>query len=119
MCQHHIFSQGDDYSNDDGDIDGNNSATMFMRIMVVRIMTTMYMHDVVVTMMEVIMLLMMMVMMVMIIEDDEVSPAYFQITSYGGKLTYTLGYEIPQGSSLPVLTTKPDIVIEVSSYDLD
>lgn len=43
VCQHHIFSQGDDYSNDDGDIDGNNSATMFMRIMVVRIMTTMYM----------------------------------------------------------------------------
>lgn len=43
VCQHHIFSQGDDYSNDDGDIDGNNSATMFMRIMVVRIMTTVYM----------------------------------------------------------------------------
>lgn len=62
---------------------------------------------------------MLLMMMVMIVEDDEVSPAYFQITSYGGKLTYTLGYEIPQGSSLPVLTTKPDIVIEVSSYDLD
>ena len=63
------------------------------------------------------MLLMMMVMIKN--NDDEVSPAYFQITLYGGKLTYTLGYEIPQGSSLPVLTTKPDIVIEVSSYDLD
>lgn len=43
VCQQHISDQGDDYSNDDGDVDGNNSATMFMRIMVVMIMTTMYM----------------------------------------------------------------------------
>ena len=26
VCQHHIFSQGVDYSSDDGDVDGNNSA---------------------------------------------------------------------------------------------
>lgn len=43
VCQHHNFSQGDDYSNDDGDVDGNNRATMFMRIIMVMIMTTMYM----------------------------------------------------------------------------
>ena len=44
VCQHHIFSQGDDYSNDDGDIDGNNvQCNNVHEDMVVRIMTTMYM----------------------------------------------------------------------------
>lgn len=44
VSQYHISSHGDDYSNDDGDVDDNNNATMLMRIiMVVMIMTTVYM----------------------------------------------------------------------------
>lgn len=33
-------------------------------------------------------------------------------------MTYTVRYEVPQGESSPVLTVKPDVVIEVtnSSY---
>lgn len=37
-----------------------------------------------------------------------------QISSYGGKLSYTTRYEVPQGEAdSPVLTIKPDVVIEV------
>ena len=36
-----------------------------------------------------------------------------QISSYGGKLSYTTRYEVPQGEGSPILTTKPDVVIEV------
>ena len=44
--------------------------------------------------------------------------SYFQITSYGGRLTYAVSYEVPKGSSFPVLTTKPDVVIEVTGFML-
>ncbi|XP_068678125.1 laminin subunit alpha-like [Montipora foliosa] len=35
-----------------------------------------------------------------------------KISSYGGKLTYKILYEVPQGGSSPVLTVKPDVVME-------
>ena len=30
-------------------------------------------------------------------------------------MTYTVRYEVPQGESSPVLTAKPDVVIEVTN----
>ena len=40
------------------------------------------------------------------------------MSSYGGKLSYTIRYEVPQGEGSPVLTTKPDVVLEVLSLVL-
>ena len=40
----------------------------------------------------------------------------FQLTSYGGDLSYTLSYDV---DSFDIPTTDPDVIIEVSVFSVD